>query len=297
MDKSQKLALAVISAGIVIGVVIIIVSGGALPTLQQGTFRAAPGKQLESARPIVSETAQEAPAQNSDGGNPAAPGDSSAETREEDAEPIASPVDAGEELSPVDKVILQARNALEPRTGVEQIEELLRTLENLGKASQLYAAKAELHLRFEPPEIEEALLATSEAAKYATDAEERGQAQYLEVVILQQSGNVEEALERAAQAISGDGPASAGALRTALLGATWKRESGDPESAAKAYRDIMRSAAAAAGSVGRPAEDVYRQAGFILVQLLREAGDREEADAVAKEVEEQWARFRKGTGG
>ena len=41
MDKSQKVAVAVISAGILIGVAVIVVSGTGLPSFQQMPFRAA----------------------------------------------------------------------------------------------------------------------------------------------------------------------------------------------------------------------------------------------------------------
>ncbi len=291
MDKSQRVALAVISAGILIGVAVIIISGTGLPSIQQVPFRAAPGKQLESARPFVTETAQEA-AVTAGPDAPAADTPDSLNPRPATDDPAQGAPEPAAELSPVDRALQEARHAFDPWTGVDRIEALLRSLENLGRASELYAAKAELYLRVDPPDFEGARLAVSQAVACASTAEERDEARYAEMEVARRSGDVERARELAQAFASEDGPVSAGKLRAALLGATMTRDAGDAAAAVPAYRNVMRLAVAAGDVAGPQAGDVYRQATLSLVHLLRESGRRDEADAVAEEAARQLPRFR-----
>ncbi|MFO7976740.1 MAG: hypothetical protein R6V12_19170 [Candidatus Hydrogenedentota bacterium] len=289
MDRTQTIALALITLGILVGVGIIVATGGGSATVRQSTFRAAPGKQLEEARPIVSETAKEAPTE----GAPELP-------RSRDTSDTASPEQREEEpslpspppepaLSPVDEAVLQARNALNPQTGVDRVEELLRSLENLGKASQLYAVKAELRLRFVPPDLESAGAAAAQALQYAAEPEDRDQAGYIQAEVLRRAGDIEAAKEVAADVMAAEGPLSAGKLRASLLQAEMSRAAGDTKSAAEIYRDIMQRVAGAEASRKGQWRDFYRQAALNLVQTLRESGKREEADAIAEEAEKQLA--------
>ncbi|HPA02899.1 MAG TPA: hypothetical protein PLB67_00600 [Candidatus Hydrogenedentes bacterium] len=290
MDKSQKVAVAVISAGILIGVAVIVVSGTGLPSFQQMPFRAAPGKQLESARPFVTETAQEA-AVTAGPDAPVADMPDSLNPRPASDEPApGAPAPSGE-LSPVDQALLEARHAFDPWTGVDRIEALLRSLENLGRASDLYTARAELYLRVDPPDFEGARQAVSRAVACASTAEQRDEARYAEIEVARRSGDVERARELAQALVSGDGPVSEGKLRAALLGAAMTRDGGDAAAAVSAYRKVMRLAVGAGDVARAEAGDVYRQAAWSLAQLLREADRRDEADAVAEEAARELARF------
>jgi hypothetical protein len=292
MDRTQKLALAAITGGILIGVIIIVATGGVFPSVRQSTFRVAPGKQLETARPFLSDTAKEAAVE----GAPPLP-------KQPQASPTASPNQAEEEarlspshsepvLSPVDKAILQVRNAMNPRTGVERIEELLWSLENLGKASQLYAVKAELHLQFTPPDLEGASAAAAEALEYAAEPEDRDQAGYVQADVLRRTGDSEAAKRAAEKVMSTEGSLTAGKLRAGLLQAEIKRAEGDTGAAAKIYRDIMQRIAGAGTLRDAQLCDFYRQAALNLVHMLRESGRREEADVVAEEAEKHLSQFR-----
>lgn len=294
MDKTQKIALALITAGIFIGVVIIVASGGGFPTVRQSTFRAAPGKQLDTARPLVSETAKEG---GVDGAPPLprqAEGSAPASPDQGEEERPLSVSHSGLVLSPEDKAVLQARNALNPRTGVEIIEELLRSLEHLGKASELYAVKAELYLRLTPPDLEGARAAAAEAVKYAAEPEDRDQAGYVRADVLRRAGDSEGAERAAAAVVSAEGPLTAGKLRAGFLQAELRRAAGDAEFAAERYRDIMERIAGAGMLGDAPSRDFYRQAALNLVQMLRASGRREEAEALAEDAEKQLSRFREG---
>ncbi|MGI6461475.1 MAG: hypothetical protein ACOX5J_15535 [Candidatus Hydrogenedentales bacterium] len=283
MDRSQKLALAVFTMGIVVGVAILVISGTELSSVQQVPFRAAPGKQLGSARVFVTETAQEAAV-------PTRPGEPEAETpaRTVRARPAfdksvpSTPL--AETLSPVDQAIWEARHTFEPWTGVDRIRELLRTLENLGKASELYAAQAELFLRMDPPELAKAQEAALESVNYASTREERDRARWTEAEVAQRSGEVERAWELASGLASEEGPVSEGKLRAALLTATLARNREGSAAAETAYRDVMRLAVTAGNLSDPHCTDVYRQAAWNLVHLLRESDRRDEADAVAEEA-------------
>jgi hypothetical protein len=294
MDKTQKIALALITAGIFIGVVIIVASGGGLPTVRQSTFRAAPGKQLDTARPLVSETAKEG---GVDGAPPLprqAEGSATTSLNQGEEERPLSVSHSDPVLSPEDKAVLQARNAVNPRTGVEIIEELLQSLENLGKASELYAAKAELCLRLTPPDLEEASDAADEALNYAAEPEDRDQAGYVRADVLRRAGDSEGAERAAAAVVAAEGPLTAGKLRAGFLQAEIRRGSGDGASATAGYRNIMERIAGAGMLGDAQSRDFYRQAALNLVQMLRASGRREEADAVAEEAKEQLSRFREG---
>jgi hypothetical protein len=295
MDKSQKLALILISAAILIGILVMVISGGVLPTVRQSTFRAAPGTQRDAARPFVTETAAEADTPLAeDGQAPELPDLPDASSERDTPEQPAVMAVPEEELSPMDRAILRAQNALNPQTGVERIEELLRSLENLAHASKLYAAKAGLHLRIDPPDLEGAAAAASEALRYAEEPGERDAAACVQIDVLRGAGDVAAAQEQAAQIMSGEGPVTSGKLRAALLYAAIKREAGDVTAAAKAYRDVMAQVADTGDPLGDEGEDLYRQAALNLVQTLREAGQREAADAAAEEFDERVARRREG---
>lgn len=297
MDKSQKLALVFISIGIFIGVLVLVVSGGGLQTIGQSTFRAAPGKQLDAARPMYSDTAQEAPVQSNGAPEPLVPpeGFKNAHPRESDQTSRSSP-SADAPQSAADKVILEARNALDPRTGIDRIQELLWTLENLAEISRLYTAKADLYLRCDPPDLEGAAAAASEAVRCAEEPDVRDEAGFVQADVLRQSGDIEAAQEVAARIVSGEGPLTAGKLRAGLLQAEMKRAAGDTEAAAAAYRDVMRRIAATQEPLDGQSTDLYRQAALNLVQMLRQSGNREEADAVAEEASRQLSRLRERTG-
>ena len=296
MDRKQKLFLALFIVGTVIGVFIIVVSGGVLQPARTRPFRAAPGTQRDAARPLFSDTVPHSDPPDEDLQTGPPPEADFPPAPDDVLAPSLPPGPAPEALSPVDQVILHARLSYEPRTGVERIEELLRSLKNIAEAARLYTAKADLLLAMDPPDIARADAAVAEALEYAEGASERDEARCVQVEILRRTDRGDEALELAEQIASGEGPDTAGKFSAGLMHAAMHRERGDIDAAEQAYRDLMRRAARAGDSLGARAEDVYRQAGLNLVHMLREAGKREQANAAAKEIEEQLQAFR-GPGG
>ena len=296
MDKAQKLFLAVFIGGTLVGVLILVLSGGVLQQVRTAPFRAAPGSQLDGARPLFTETDIDTGPSDEGVRTDEPPEFAPAPPRDDVRTPSLSPAPAPEELGPVDRAVLEARHAFEPRTGVERIKELLRSLDTMAEAARLYTAKADLLLAMEPPDIARAESAVLQALEYAEDTGERDEASCVQVEILRRTDRADEALELAGRIASGEGPATAGKFRAALMHAAMQRERGDVEAAERAYRSIMGHAARAADTLGARAEDVYRQAGLNLVHILRQSGKRQQADAAAKEIEEQLQAFRGSSG-
>ena len=131
---------------------------------------------------------------------------------------------------------------------------------------------------------------------FADGHDVRDEAGFVQADVLRQSGDIEAAQEVAARIVSGEGPLTAGKLRAGLLQAEMKRAAGDTEAAAAAYRDVMRRIAATQEPLDGQSTDLYRQAALNLVQMLRQSGNREEADAVAEEASRQLSRLRERTG-
>jgi hypothetical protein len=179
----------------------------------------------------------------------------------------------------------EARNALNPETGVERLERHLRSLQNLGEASEVYSAMARLYLQTDPPQAGRAAEAVEAALTHARDARERDQARYVEVEMLRTAGRNEEAQAKAEALLSEEGPVTAGKIKMAMSMAQLRQQQGETAKAETAYRRAMADALSAQEALGPQAMDFYRQAGLNLVLLLRGNDRREEAEALAAEVE------------
>ena len=183
-----------------------------------------------------------------------------------------SPDDTTEDAppeSPAEKLLREARNALDPKVGITKIEWFLSSLDNLQEASKAYSALAGLYLDMGPDYQDKAEGALLTARDLAPSAAARHEASHALVIALIHRGETDKALKEALFALEYDDTATiAGARIRVALGRLHER-AGDNDQAEAAYKQAAEDALAAAPHQDPKAVAVHRQACLCLARLNR----------------------------
>jgi len=184
--------------------------------------------------------------------------------------------------SPEDQLLREARNALDPRTGITKIERFLAKLDNLEKAAEAYSALGALYLELGDDYAEEAEGALLTARDLGQSAEARHEASHALVTALMQRGDTDQAREEALFALEYDQAPTLSGLRIQVALGRLHESAGAVDEAEAAYRKASEDAQAGTARWGEKATAVHRQACLCLARLYRKLGRIDDADAVAR---------------
>lgn len=291
MDTAQKRAIIVLLAGTLVGLIVLLASGGAPHETKRVEYRVAPDKVLPQARPLLSKDEPESPAApapsvaaapSSAPGMPDAPAAPQAALPSRESQPAQ-----GAALSETDEAIARSFAAPSPLVGVDYIAAYLASLKQSSEASRLYSTMGQLYARAEPPDLSGLAQSLESARAAAQTPEDLHYAEYVELDALRMAGESEEAGRRAGEVLGRDEPVTVSRLRTALLAAQLDVEAGRTEEAQTRFETVMRDSRDNRDALGSEGVELYRLAGLHLTRLLRERGEHARADALAETVGRQ----------
>ncbi len=192
-------------------------------------------------------------------------------------------------MSPTDRTVRSAMNALSPEAGIEKLEEALANTNAPGEQAKLQAAMAMLYAQVDPPDEAAVEARFEQAMDSAQTLATKQQVAAMHAQYLMLRGQDEQAQQVIGSVLGSGGSANEATMRLYLMLGQMHESSEEMSEAELAYLHAFRQSMATEGDLKSETEAVLRLSAMRLAQLYRQTGREAEEAQIARALTQRLA--------